>query len=359
MSAANVIVVTDLKRHFAGNAPLFSRKAPPVVRAVDGVSFNVPKGSCFAIVGESGSGKSSIARLLVGLLRASSGTVSIDGQPLSELDEEELRRLRRKIQLVLQDPRASLDPRMTIFDTLHEALVVHDLHPSRQSRIERILSTIAFVGLNRAHLDRYPSELSGGQRQRAAIARAIICEPEILVLDEPVSALDVSVQAQIINLLMELKAKFALTFVIITHDLALVEHMADAVGVMYLGRFVEQGPIAEVCDAPMHPYTQSLMAASSHLPESDASGPRHRPLEGSIPSPLAVPSGCAFHTRCPLARSLAQGGATDTVDTPDGRVPARCVREAPQPVALHGRTSTAACHFQDESTEARATLQLA
>jgi oligopeptide/dipeptide ABC transporter ATP-binding protein len=235
---------------------------------------------------------------------------------------------------------------MTVFDTLAEALTVHGLHRERAARLERINAVIGMVGLARAHLPRYPHELSGGQRQRAAIARAIICEPEVLVLDEPVSALDVSVQAQIINLLADLQARLALTFIVITHDLALVAHMADAVGVMYLGRFVEQGEVEEVCGAPRHPYTQSLMAIAA--PVSRLSRDRPAPLlEGSIPSPLAIPSGCSFHTRCPLAGRLAASGA-DSVETADGRLPRRCVEETP---ALHpapGGRSAASCHVADQ-----------
>jgi oligopeptide transport system ATP-binding protein len=337
----DAVAVSDVSRHFVGRRPLFGGTSAPVARAVDGVSFRIPRGSCFAIVGESGSGKSSLARLLVGLLQPTSGEVQVDGAAVAGLDGAALRGLRRKIQLVLQDPRASLDPRMTVFDTLEEALQVHGLHPGRAARQARVADVMALVGLNAAHLDRYPHELSGGQRQRAAIARAIICEPEILVLDEPVSALDVSVQAQIINLLMELKQRLSLTFIIITHDLGLVEHMADAVGVMYLGRFVEQGVVEDVCGAPRHPYTQSLMAASSH--GAGAGGV----LEGSIPSPLAVPTGCSFHTRCPAARLLAAHAPAAALDTPHGRLPRRCVEDQPSPIPAPGGASVATCHFAD------------
>lgn len=341
----DVVVVQNASRHFGGGKGLFGRRTAPVVRAVDDVSFRVPRGSCFAIVGESGSGKSSLARLVVGLLRPTAGEVTIDGTPLTALDEAGLRAMRRKVQLVLQDPRASLDPRMTVLDTLAEALTVHGLHRERGARQERIEAVIGMVGLNLAHLARYPHELSGGQRQRAAIARAIICEPEVLVLDEPVSALDVSVQAQIINLLADLQARLALTYIVITHDLALVAHMADAVGVMYLGRFVEQGDVGDVCGAPRHPYTQSLMAIAAHVSPLD----RDRPatvLEGSIPSPLAIPSGCSFHTRCPLARRLAATGA-DAVATPDGLLARPCVETPPLPHPAPGGRSTASCHFAD------------
>jgi peptide/nickel transport system ATP-binding protein/oligopeptide transport system ATP-binding protein len=348
-SCNDVIVVDRVSRHFGGGKGLFGRRTAPVVRAVDTVSFRVPRGSCFAIVGESGSGKSSLARVIVGLLRPTSGEVEIDGTTLSSLDGVGLRGMRRKVQLVLQDPRASLDPRMTVFDILAEALTVHGLHRERSARQERIEAVIGTVGLHQTHLTRYPHELSGGQRQRAAIARALICEPDILVLDEPVSALDVSVQAQIINLLAELQARLALTYVIITHDLALVAHMADAVGVMYLGRFVEQGDVGDVCDTPRHPYTQSLMAIAA--PASPLDRARHATvLEGSIPSPLAIPSGCSFHTRCPLARTLARSsdiGCGDTVTTADGPLPRICVEAQPLPYPAPGGRSTASCHFAD------------
>jgi oligopeptide/dipeptide ABC transporter ATP-binding protein len=344
-----VVIVDDVSRHFVGSHSLFSRVPAPVIRAVDRVSFSFPRGTCFAIVGESGSGKSSLARLVVGLLKPTSGAVTIDGTPLASLDAAGLRALRRKVQLVLQDPRASLDPRMTVLDTLAEALTVHGLYPGKTERRDRVLAILAMVGLSSSHLDRYPHELSGGQRQRVAIARAIICEPEILVLDEPVSSLDVSVQAQIINLLMDLKKRLSLTFLLITHDLALVEHMADAVGVMYLGRFVEQGDVEEVCGAPRHPYTQSLMAISARISLSE----RERPaivLEGSIPSPLAVPSGCCFHTRCPLARRLAIG-VTDAVIDGDSRLPRTCVDQTPLAISSWSGRSIASCHFVDEKPQ--------
>jgi oligopeptide/dipeptide ABC transporter ATP-binding protein len=346
----NVIVARDVEKHFPVRAGFLSRKTPQPIRAVDGVSFAIPRGSCFAIVGESGSGKSTLARVVVGLLRPTAGDVLLDGENVADKSDAELRQLRRKVQLVLQDPHASLDPRMTVRATLEEALVVHGLHPGRDARRERVETVIRQVGLGFDHLDRYPNALSGGQRQRVAIARAIICEPEVLVLDEPVSALDVSVQAQIINLLTELQAALRLTYVIITHDLSLVGHMADAVGVMYLGRFVELGPSAAVVRTPRHPYTDSLLSAVPGLdPEVEKSRPV-RVLEGAIPSPSAIPQGCTFHTRCPRAREIAAhlGPAERTLH--DGaEIPTVCATRVPAPLDVPGaddpRPVTVTCHF--------------
>ena len=232
-----------------------------VVRAVDGVTFEVAAGRCFAIVGESGSGKSSLARLIVGLRRPTSGDVFVDGVWLSTQRPSALRSFRRHVQMVLQDPRASLDPRMNIYAIMKEALMVHRLHPGVEPQRERIEAVLRRVGLSPAFLPRFPHQLSGGQRQRVAIARALICEPDVLVLDEPVSALDVSVQAQIINLLMSLQQEFGLTYIMITHDLSLVAHMADAVGVMHRGKFVEQGDAQRICYDPQHDYTKHLLSS--------------------------------------------------------------------------------------------------
>ncbi|WP_347558879.1 ATP-binding cassette domain-containing protein [Robbsia sp. KACC 23696] len=232
-----------------------------IVRAVDGVSFDVAAGRCFAIVGESGSGKSSLARLIVGLHRPTSGEVFVDGVQLSTQAPAALRSFRRHVQMVLQDPRASLDPRMNIYAIMKEALIVHRLHPGVEPQRERIEAVLRRVGLGPAFLPRFPHQLSGGQRQRVAIARALLCEPDVLVLDEPVSALDVSVQAQIINLLVSLQQEFGLTYIMITHDLSLVAHMADAVGVMRHGKFVEQGDALQVCYDPQHAYTKHLLSS--------------------------------------------------------------------------------------------------
>ncbi len=239
---------------------------------------------------------------------------------------------------------------MTTLETLTEALDVHELYPDHTARRERINAVIAMVGLAPAHLSRYAHELSGGQRQRVAIARAIICEPEILVLDEPVSALDVSVQAQIINLLAELKTQLGLTYIVITHDLSLVAHMADTVGVMYLGRFVEHGSVEAVCDTPHHPYTQGLMEiAELHTPRAGEGNATM--LEGSIPSPLAIPTGCSFHTRCKLAKQFAD--TVDSIDTEEGRLPRRCVTDRPEPQPTERGGALASCHFAGAQPPAR------
>jgi oligopeptide transport system ATP-binding protein len=347
MSEANTVInVSQLSRHFTSARPLFSSEPAPVVRAVESVSFQVQRGECYAIVGESGSGKSSLARLLVGLLEPTSGSVTIDGVTLNALNKLQRRQLRRNVQLVLQDPRASLDPRMTLADILREALIVHQLHKGKVQQNARIATVVKQVGLSQSHLARFPHELSGGQRQRAAIARAIICEPQVLVLDEPVSALDVSVQAQILNLLQSLQRELQLTYVLITHDLGVVAHMASSVGVMYLGRFVEQGRVDEICRRPRHPYTQSLM---SLMPDGDPLSLRDKPpltLRGSIPSPLAVPAGCSFHTRCPRARELAEAKAVrGVVATPEGAVPRRCAEDLPAAVSEAQGLVTARCHY--------------
>lgn len=344
--SGDAITARDLKVHFPVRGGLFSRRALPSVRAVDGVSFRIPRGSCFAIVGESGSGKSTLARAIVGLLRATEGEVVMGGADLATLDDTQRRRMRRSVQLVLQDPHASLDPRMTVRATLREALIVHDLCRDREEQDRRIEKVVRQVGLSVSHLDRYPNALSGGQRQRVAIARGVICEPTVLVLDEPVSALDVSVQAQIINLLMELKKALDLTYVIITHDLSLVGFMADDVGVMYLGRFVEIGPARQVCNDPVHPYTRSLLSAVAGV---DPAHEKSRPVEilpGSVPSPVAMPSGCTFHTRCPLARALGSRlPAAERVTVEGASIPARCVAEVPEPRRTGPEFVTVTCHF--------------
>ncbi len=266
------------------------------VQAVAGVDLAVKRGETLAIVGESGCGKSTLARMLLRLEAPDEGEVWFDGADIGKLSERQMRPLRRKLQIVFQDPFASLNPRMTLGEIVEEPLLVHGLGNAAERR-QRVREMLELVGLGSARLDRYPHEFSGGQRQRIGIARALVAGPEIVVGDEPVSALDVSVQAQVINLLQELKAKLGLTLVVITHDLGVVRHMADRVGVMYLGRLVELGPTDTIFAEPRHPYTQALLAA---VPKPD---PRQRGqgrlLEGDLPSPASPPPGCRFHTRCP------------------------------------------------------------
>lgn len=346
----NVIVVDSVERLFQSSAGLFSFRPAPPIRAVDGVSFSIERGSCFAIVGESGSGKSTLARIIVGLLAPTEGVVLFDGRSQANKSEAEKRKMRRKVQLVLQDPHASLDPRMSIYSILREALVVHGLHLGREAQQRRIEATIRQVGLGIDHLHRYPNELSGGQRQRVAIARAIICEPEVIVLDEPVSALDVSIQAQIVNLLVELQDTLNLTYVIISHDLSLVGHMADSLGVMYLGRLVEIGSTRAICAKPLHPYTESLLSVvASHDPRIE----RTRSIEilqGSVPNAAAIPSGCPFHTRCPRARKLSQTMTeAETAESENARVPTVCATDMPDARRDPLTGVTVTCHFAELS----------
>jgi len=295
-----VLEAIGLVRHYPVDRGLFGSRSGRVVKAVDEVDLAVRRGETLAIVGESGCGKSTLARLLLRLERPDKGEVRFDGTDIARRDERSMRPLRRKLQVVFQDPFSSLNPRMTVGELILEPLIVHGLGDGAARR-RRVAAIMDLVGLGAGRQDRYPHELSGGQRQRIGIARALVAEPEVVIADEPVSALDVSVQAQVINLLQDLKERLGLTLVVITHDLAVVRHMADRVGVMYLGRLVELAPAAELFAHPRHPYTQALLAA---VPRSD---PRQRGdraiLEGDLPSPVDPPPGCRFHTRCAHMRA--------------------------------------------------------
>ena len=297
-SSAPMLRVEGLAKRFAVPSGLFGRRSASV-RAVDGVSFEVEAGSTFAIVGESGCGKSTVARLLLRLIEPDAGRIELDGQDLRMLDAKALRQLRARIQMVFQDPYGSLNPRIRVGDMLAEPLRLHTSLDA-DARAARVAELLSLVGLRPDAGMRFPHEFSGGQRQRLAIARALAASPRIIVCDEPVSALDVSIQAQILNLLADLQRRFGIAFVFISHDLAVVRQVADRLAVMYLGAFVETGPAASIFAAPRHPYTRALLSAVP-VPDPDhlASEPA---LGGDVPSPLAPPAGCAFHTRCPHAR---------------------------------------------------------
>jgi oligopeptide/dipeptide ABC transporter ATP-binding protein len=291
----NLVVVEGLVKHFPIRKGVFSR-VTGAVRAVDGVSFAIPRGKTLALVGESGSGKTTVGRLILRLLEPTAGRVVFDGRDITELDGHELRDLRRRMQLIFQDPYGSLNPRMTVYSTLAEAIGAHNTRPRNQRR-DRVIELLELVGLPPEAADRYPHEFSGGQRQRIGIARALAVEPDLIVADEPVSALDVSIQAQILNLLEDLQDKLGLTYLFIGHDLSVIQHIADHVAVMYLGRIMELGPVDEIFANAAHPYTKALLSA---VPIPNPALKRERIiLGGDIPSPINPPAGCLFHTRCP------------------------------------------------------------
>ncbi|HKJ67593.1 MAG TPA: dipeptide ABC transporter ATP-binding protein [bacterium] len=298
-NSGNLIEVRDLTKHFPVRQGLFGR-SDTVLRAVDGVSFSIRRGETLGLVGESGCGKSTTGRLLLRLMEPTDGEVYFDGRNLLALDSNSLRRMRKDMQIIFQDPYNSLNPRMSVGSLLREALTIHDIVPPDQ-RTARVRELLELVGLAPEYRQRYPHEFSGGQRQRIGIARALSVEPEFIVCDEPVTALDVSIQAQIINLLRDLQKRFNLTYLFIAHDLSVVEHISDRVAVMYLGKIVEVGTRDDVFRNPLHPYTRALMSA---VPVPDPTVKHDRiVLQGDVPSPIDIPGGCRFHTRCPVARS--------------------------------------------------------
>ncbi len=291
-----LLEVRDLGKHFGGGGLLARAQAP--VRAVDGVSFAVLRGETLALVGESGSGKSTTARLVLRLLEPSTGRIAFDGQDITTASQRTLRPLRQRMQMVFQDPFASLDPRLTVRQTLEEPLIVHGLGSAAERRA-RVDEMLGLVGLGAHHAERYTHAFSGGQRQRVGIARALMLHPDLVVCDEPVSALDVSIQAQVVNLLKDLQARLRLTYLFIAHDLAVVKHMADRVAVMYLGRLVELAPKEALFANPRHPYTRMLLDA---IPRPHpGQPPRHQPVTGEAGSAASAPAGCRFHPRCPFA----------------------------------------------------------
>ncbi len=289
--------VRNLKKYFPIRSTLMSRAAERV-HAVDDVSFEIMAGETLGLVGESGCGKSTTGRLILRLIEPSAGEVWFGERNVTTLDRAALKGMRKDMQIIFQDPYASLDPRMTVGSTIGEALLVHKLAHGRRARDARVVELLETVGLSAEHLRRFPHEFSGGQRQRIGIARALAVNPKLVVCDEPVSALDVSVQAQVVNLLEDLQQKFGLTYLFIAHDLSVVEHIATRVAVMYLGRIVELAPTLKLYGSPAHPYTEALLSA---VPIADPSARRKRTvLEGDVPSPVNPPPGCRFHTRCPM-----------------------------------------------------------
>ena len=306
--------VEDLKIYYPVAGSGFGKKE--FVKAVDGVTFEVKKGEVFGIVGESGCGKSTLGRGVCKLENLTSGHVYLDGEDITEYNDRRMRSIRKKVQMVFQDPYASLNPRMSVFDIIAEPLLVHHLYQDKADMEKKVLDLLHRVGLDDYHANRYPHEFSGGQRQRIGIARALAVEPSLIIADEPVSALDVSIQAQVLNLLNELKHDLDLTYIFVAHDLSVVEYISDRVGVMYLGNFVEVGEKEKIYSNPMHPYTQALLSA---VPVPDPTAKRERILlEGSIPSAHKPPTGCKFHTRCPKCMECCKTQAPERYEVDDG-----------------------------------------
>ena len=325
-----LVDVRDLKMYFPLTQGIIMQRVIGYVRAVDGISFSIARGQTLGLVGESGSGKTTIGRTIVRLYKPTAGQILFGDKDLATLGGEELRQVRQQVQMIFQDPFASLNPRFTIGSLIAEPMHIYKIASNAEIR-ERTLELLRVVGLRSEYIDRYPHEFSGGQRQRIAVARALSINPEFVIADEPVSALDVSIRAQVLNLLQRLQEQFNLTYLFVSHDLSVVRHVADRIAVMYLGKIVELSDRDELYAAPKHPYTKALLSAIP-IPDPQIEKRRRRIiLSGDLPSPIKIPSGCRFHTRCPMAQDI-------------------CSEIEPVYEAKEGHEHYAACHFSEKVT---------
>jgi oligopeptide/dipeptide ABC transporter ATP-binding protein len=330
VASQTLVDVRDLKMHFPLTQGIIVQRVIGYVRAVDGISFSIERGQTMGLVGESGSGKTTIGRTIVRLYKPTAGQIMFGDKDMAPMGGEELRQLRRRVQMIFQDPFASLNPRFTIGSLIAEPMHIYRIGSNKEIN-DRTAELLRVVGLRPEYIDRYPHEFSGGQRQRIAVARALSINPEFVIADEPVSALDVSVRAQVLNLLQRLQQQFNLTYLFVSHDLSVVRHVADRIAVMYLGKIVELADRDELYASPKHPYTQALLSA---IPIPDPKIEKHRQriiLSGDLPSPINIPTGCRFHTRCPMAQQI-------------------CREVEPPFEAKEGHEHYAACHFSESVT---------
>lgn len=320
-----ILKVRNLKTYFDVTKGLFAKKQ--IVKAVDDVTFDVMPNETFGLVGESGCGKTTLGRTIVKIYEPAGGSIEFEGQDISKIRGKDLKPFRKKMQMIFQDPYASLDPRMTVGEMIKEPMIVHNIYKTDEEREERVVELLKIVGLKPDHIRRYPAEFSGGQRQRIGIARALAVNPEFIVCDEPISALDVSIQAQVVNLLEKIQKEMNISYLFIAHDLSMVKHISDKIGVMYLGHMVEIGPSEDVYHRPLHPYTTALLSAIP-IPDPDVAKAKERiVLGGEIPSPINPPKGCPFCTRCPKATE-------------------RCRQETPKPIQVG--TRIVSCHLYEK-----------